>query len=76
MGGSPICVMAEKSSKLITLHVAPVSSWHATVVVKFSSADLKKSISANHCLAFASTSDMVSNLKQLSSERYTSMSST
>ena len=50
MGGSPICVMTERSSMQRTLQVAPVSNWQAKVVVKSSSADLKKQISATTVL--------------------------
>ena len=68
MGGSPICVMTERSSMQRTLQVAPVSNWQAKVVVKSSSADLKKQISANHCLAFVCSKETVSTFRQLSDE--------
>lgn len=67
MGGSPNCVIAERSSKPITLHVAPVSNWHAKVVVKSSLADLKKLISESHSFALVWTRDTLSTCKQLSS---------
>ena len=74
MGGSPNCVMIERSSKQSTLQVAPVSSWQAKVVVKSSSADLKKLTSANHCFALVCTRETVSTCRQLSSELSSSSS--
>ena len=68
IGGSPNCVMAERSSKQSTLQVAPVSSWHAKIVQKSSWSELKNVMSANHCLDFVWTNDTVSTLRQLSSE--------
>ena len=74
MGGSPNCVMIERSSKQSTLQVAPVSSWQAKVVVKSSAADLKKLTSANHCFALVCTRETVSTCRQLSSELSSSSS--
>ena len=74
MGGSPNCVMIERSSKQSMLQVAPVSSWQAKVVVKSSSADLKKLTSANHCFALVCTRETVSTCRQLSSELSSSSS--
>ena len=56
--------------------MAPVSNWKAKVVVKFSSADLKKQISANYCLAFVCSKETVSTFRQLSDELDSCISST
>ena len=73
MGGSPNWVIAERSSKRITLHVAPVSNRHAKVVVKSSLADLNKLISASHCFTLVWTGDSFT-CEQFSSEPSSSSS--
>ena len=55
-GVFPVCVILDKSSKLITLHVAPVSSWHSSCLPKWSEL-LRKFRLVRSCFPCALTED-------------------